>query len=751
MSTESFNLIVKITSDGAGKLNAEVSSATGNLSKFKSETEKAKDETSRFGRVAETAAGFLAAKLTMAVKDFIGQSITMGATLQTVGAGFEALVDRASEGRTTLESLRSTTRGMVSDLDLMSAANKAVVLGLPVERFNELYDVATKLGPVMGRTVTQAVNDLALGIGRQSKMILDNLGIVISLETTYKAYAATLGKTIDQLTEAQKKQALFNAVMEQAQIVTAQLGDALSDDQQALMRWSASVDNAKTSLGIFLGQKIAPWLEAYSGLLDVATGRQKAWSQDVELMAQRIETSGGSLEDTFISVEGVWMSVADAVAQANDVVVDSWEETTERVVNNVEVSAKALEGYIDKVARVELTEREFTEMQRAAYDQRLDSLLDYYEDYYGVSEKEYDRILDVAETHFEDLRREEEESHRERLSEINRFYDDMLSEQKAFLDDIRNNRRTDLNDLELNFLLQKKALKDSLDAGKISRKNYNDTMEKLEKEYRNNRNNISDAYRIEELIAEKNYSKESQAIEEQRTNAIEAENRSLMLALALIATQEKKDFKDMYQTLLNTAKTYGIDLGNAFNRLANIYDTATSNMVADTNKLHSTIKSQYSSMSEIVREFQETPAEIREREAEEAAKGDTSGDTGGAASGGTGVAPYKGINIQSRKSGRNTIYSSALTDNWRFSRADVVRDLKKLGYAKGFEGWVNQATPMIVGEAGPEYVSVTPKAKMGGKGVGDVTVILPGVTNIGDPAQVRAIFRRVMLELSGER
>jgi hypothetical protein len=40
--------------------------------------------------------------------------------------------------------------------------------------------------------------------------------------------------------------------------------------------------------------------------------------------------------------------------------------------------------------------------------------------------------------------------------------------------------------------------------------------------------------------------------------------------------------------------------------------------------------------------------------------------------------------------------------------------------AEGFEGLVTQPTPMIVGEAGPEYVSITP---MGGGGGGRPTTI----------------------------
>lgn len=81
--------------------------------------------------------------------------------------------------------------------------------------------------------------------------------------------------------------------------------------------------------------------------------------------------------------------------------------------------------------------------------------------------------------------------------------------------------------------------------------------------------------------------------------------------------------------------------------------------------------------------------------------------------------------------------------------------------ASGFEGWVNQPTRMLVGEAGPEYVSVTPAGRqrplVGGSGtdgarnIGDVYISLPNVNSVEDPDQVRQVWRRIMLELSGER
>jgi len=101
-------------------------------------------------------------------------------------------------------------------------------------------------------------------------------------------------------------------------------------------------------------------------------------------------------------------------------------------------------------------------------------------------------------------------------------------------------------------------------------------------------------------------------------------------------------------------------------------------------------------------------------------------------------------------------YTNAMITNKTFdTKALLQAFLTSKGYAQGFEGWVNQPTMMMVGEKGAEYVSVKNQNQSpgqgGGMGGGNVTINLPNVTSVEDPAQVRRIFRRIMLELGGER
>ena len=102
------------------------------------------------------------------------------------------------------ESLRISSQGLVSDLDLMQSSIRAVSLGISQSDIPDLLETSISRSKLFGITATQAFNDISLGIGRQSKLILDNLGIILDLDQTYKDYAETLHTTASALTELEK-------------------------------------------------------------------------------------------------------------------------------------------------------------------------------------------------------------------------------------------------------------------------------------------------------------------------------------------------------------------------------------------------------------------------------------------------------------------------------------------------------------------------------------------------------------------
>lgn len=132
-----------------------------------------------------------------------------------------------ANAETFLPKLEEATGGVVSRLELMEKANNAVILGVAKseDQFAELADVATRLGRAVGLDATAALDSLVTGIGRQSRLMLDNLGIIVKVEDATEAYARSLGKAASELTDVEQKQAFMNATMEAARTAAEGLGE----------------------------------------------------------------------------------------------------------------------------------------------------------------------------------------------------------------------------------------------------------------------------------------------------------------------------------------------------------------------------------------------------------------------------------------------------------------------------------------------------------------------------------------------
>lgn len=73
-------------------------------------------------------------------------------------------------------------------LPFNSAYNKALMFGLVQneQEMASLTRIAVTLGAAMGQSAAKSIDDLSTALGRNSPLILDNLGISIKLEDSYR-------------------------------------------------------------------------------------------------------------------------------------------------------------------------------------------------------------------------------------------------------------------------------------------------------------------------------------------------------------------------------------------------------------------------------------------------------------------------------------------------------------------------------------------------------------------------------------
>lgn len=174
------------------------------------------------------------------------QFFKIAAEVDSITKAFSSLSSTVGAVSTTfLTKLRTAVRGTVSDLELMRITNNAVLLGVveTEEQFSELANVARRLGRAVGRGPTEAVDTLALGIGRQSRRILDNIGLIVRVEDAQKEYARSLGVSTAELTENEKRHAFLTSTMDAARIKMAQLGEDTLSTADRFSQFTASLAN----------------------------------------------------------------------------------------------------------------------------------------------------------------------------------------------------------------------------------------------------------------------------------------------------------------------------------------------------------------------------------------------------------------------------------------------------------------------------------------------------------------------------
>jgi len=199
-----------------------------------------------------------------------------------------------------IRTVKDMTRGTISQMDIMQAATKGLSL-IGAEQFKNfgkefgmLAVAAQKASKVMGIDVGFALDSLVTGVGRASKMIIDNLGITFSLEQAYKKTAETLNKTTKELTDNERKAAILNATLE---ALRTQQGNISISTDSLSVKWAqfkASLSDAKIEIG--------------TRLIPVVI---RLWEK-LELLWKRLKKTG-ILNDFRDAVKGAWEKLKDFV------------------------------------------------------------------------------------------------------------------------------------------------------------------------------------------------------------------------------------------------------------------------------------------------------------------------------------------------------------------------------------------------------------------------------------------------------
>lgn len=193
----------------------------------------------------------------------------LGAQVRQTKESFEGL--RAEMGLDVdyLRQLQDAHQGTIADLESMSGlltltAGTSKEFGAELAniypRMIEYAKAASKLNPALGDT-SFMLESISTGVKRQSKLILDNLGIVFSQSKANEDYARSIGKAADALNDEERQMAFLNATMEAGDRLIEQVGGTTTAATDEFEKMEVQLQNSQREMAEKLMPTIANVVE----------------------------------------------------------------------------------------------------------------------------------------------------------------------------------------------------------------------------------------------------------------------------------------------------------------------------------------------------------------------------------------------------------------------------------------------------------------------------------------------------------
>lgn len=359
-------------------------------------------------------------------------------------------------------TLREKAAGLIDQKSLTESANRAMSLGIPVEKLGELMDIARAKARDMGISTTQAFNDIATGIGRGSPMILDNLGLIMKVGAANEAMAAKLKKSVDELTDKEKKMALLNATIEAGQEALERHDLATMTTNEKMQKLKATV----TDLQLVMGQGlIRAFAGAYGAMQWLAAGALTIYAGFKKVMegyhSLRAMTSSGYSGKFHTAMADEYAADAKAANEAA-------QELTGRAVDNFRIMTASVEELAGAQQTASTAVKNAAEDAAAAAETQRTAMVKASEEAIAIAEEDkkalegrlaesqqyYDSLQAMIAANVEAERRAAAEIQRLRASQVNyeKSAADMIAKIKAEAMDPKKAYETQRSDLNMQYL-----------------------------------------------------------------------------------------------------------------------------------------------------------------------------------------------------------------------------------------------------------------------------------------------------------
>lgn len=142
--------------------------------------------------------------------------------------------------------------GLMSMADAANAVKGSLQMGLDLEQTDKLIRSladSAAYGRAQHLSLSEAIEQGVQALRLQSSELLDNVGISKNIGTMLVEYARSVGKSSDALSEAEKNQAIYNAVLKEAVVYQGNAEKTLDGYAGAVNRFNIAMSEAKAEIG----------------------------------------------------------------------------------------------------------------------------------------------------------------------------------------------------------------------------------------------------------------------------------------------------------------------------------------------------------------------------------------------------------------------------------------------------------------------------------------------------------------------
>lgn len=229
------------------------------------------------------AAAVAFAKIVSALKGAIDAANQYTSAITGLQALAEGTGQDFGELTDALDSL--TADGLLPVADAAAALKNLLARGFSAQEsitlLERLKDAAA-FGRQGSLSLGEAVRSATEGLKNENSVLVDNAGVTKNVSVMWAEYAAEIGKGVNSLTAAEKRQAEYNGILEETKFQVgdaAKYADTFAGSQAAL---AASVTRVKTAFGSAISDALQPFVDALAPILD---GLAEFAEQNPELAA----------------------------------------------------------------------------------------------------------------------------------------------------------------------------------------------------------------------------------------------------------------------------------------------------------------------------------------------------------------------------------------------------------------------------------------------------------------------------------